>query len=96
MEKIELTKREKEIILELMNDSYDINKSTCDIKELKHLSFLGLGKGIESEFGSYFDFDLTDVARSYLFENPKLKNPSIWDDKKFWMGFVTDCCSLLS
>ena len=87
MNKIELTKKEKDILFRLYEDKYEICEE--DKYELHHLVSLGLGKGIESEFGGYFDFDLTDMARDYFFENPKLKNPSILDDKKFWIGLIS-------
>ena len=29
--------------------------------------------------------ELTDKGKAYMHVNPKLKNPSIWDDKKYWI-----------
>ena len=88
MNKIELTKKEKEIIFELAKENYIL--SDDDTNELKHLAYLGIGKGIESEFGGYFDYELTEKAKAYISENPKLKNPSILDDKKFWLELLTN------
>lgn len=89
-QKIELTQREKEIIVLLATDKYDIDNSSNDFKELEHLEFLGLGEGIKGEFDVYFDFELSSKAKAYLFENPKLKDPSIWDDKKFWIDVLSN------
>lgn len=88
MNKIGLTKKEKEIIFKLANDNY----SPCedDTKELQHLVYLGLGKGVEGEFGGFFYFELTENAKAYMFENPELKNPSLLDDKKFWFELLAN------
>ncbi len=86
--KIELTDKEKKIFFELANDNYELTPD--DFSELKHLEFLGLGKGIVGEFGGYFDYELTEKAKAYIFENPKLKTPSILDDKKFWIELLTN------
>ena len=92
-EKIELTEKEKKIFFELANDTYEIDSN--DFRELEHLEYLGLGTGIKGEFGVYFDYELTDKAKAYVFENPKLKNPSILDDKKFWIKLGSTIISWL-
>ena len=88
MNKIKLTDKEKLIITKLIEDNYLISED--DSKELEHLIYLGIGKGMQGEFGGYFDYELTDKAKAYLFENPKLKNPSIFDDTKFWLEFISN------
>ncbi len=93
MEKIKLTKREKEIVIALANKTYSIDDSVKDSNELEHLEFIGLGKGIICEFGGYLDYRLSPQAKAYLFENPKLKNPSILDDKKFWIDLIANLIS---
>lgn len=90
MEKVKLTSREKEIIIALANNTYSNDNSVKDSSELEHLEYIGLGKGITCEFGGYLDYRLTPKAKAYLFENPKLKDPSILDDKKFWIDFVAN------
>lgn len=92
-DKIELTEKEKKIFFELANDNYELNNN--DDSELKHLEFLGLGEGIKSEFGGYFNYELTEKAKAYVFENPKLKNPSILDDKKFWIELGVNILSTI-
>lgn len=87
-EKIELTEKEKKIFFNLANDIYEIDSN--DTSELEHLEYLGLGTGIKGEFGGYFDYELTDRAKAYVFENPKLKNPSILDDWKFWLELLSN------
>ena len=87
-DRIELTDREKKIILELANGKYD--PISDDSHELEHLEYIGLGSGIKCEFGGYLTYKLTMKAKAYLFENPKLKNPSILDDKKFWIELVSN------
>ena len=91
--KIELTDKEKKIFFNLANDTYEIDLN--DISELEHLEYLGLGTGIKGEFGGYFDYELTDKAKAYVFENPKLKNPSILDDNNFWIELGSTIISCL-
>lgn len=88
--KLELSKREKEIIRLIADDIYDVNNSSSDYSVLEHLEYLGVIKGIKGEFGAYFDVELTSKSRAYLLENPKLKDPSIWEDKKFWIGLLSN------
>ncbi len=90
-QKIELTKKEKEIFLELIDNSYRPDPN--DSSELEHLEYLGLGTGLKCEFGGYLTYELTNKAKAYVFENPKLKNPSIFDDKKFWVEIVSNLIS---
>lgn len=87
-EKLELTKKEKKIFFALANDVYEIDSN--DTSELEHLEYLGLGTGMKGEFGGYFDYELTEFAKAYVFENPKLKNPSILDDWKFWLELLSN------
>ena len=90
MEKIKLSDREKEIIIALANKNYLIDNSVKDSDELEHLEYLGFGKGITCDFGGYLDYRLTPKAKAYLHNNPKLKDPSIFDDKKFWIEIISN------
>lgn len=90
MDKVHLTKREKEIIVLLASKNYKLDNSSSDFAELEHLEYIGLGKGIKCEFGGYLDYRLTPTAKAYLFENPKLKDPSIFEDSKFWIELVAN------
>ena len=90
MERIKLSPREKEIIVALAKNTYILDTGSKDANELEHLEYLGLGKGLPCEFGGYITFKLTPKAKAYLFENPKLKDPSILEDKKFWIDFIAN------
>ncbi|MDE5783044.1 MAG: hypothetical protein K2H97_01800 [Prevotella sp.] len=81
MEKIKLTKRGREILLLIKENRYNLTKS--DYEELNLLTVEGLGQGTKAYGDSYINYRLTDKGRAYLLSNPQLKNPSIWDDKKY-------------
>lgn len=88
MEKIELTKRGRKILFLLKEKKYTpLNE---DSEELNLLAEEGLGNGTRRFDQTFVDFKLTDKGRAYLLSNPKLKGPSIWDDKKYWIttGFT--------
>lgn len=85
MEKICLSKKCKNILLELQHGKRRILYDKCDYYEIKYLISKDLIKGRTLKM-YHSDLALTDKGKLYLYENPKLKNPSIWDDKKYWIN----------
>ena len=82
MEKIKLPKRAKEILWLLNEEKYKPKEE--DMEVLNYLEVAGFGEVLTTADGLE-DFELNEFASAYLYWNPKLKNPSIWDDKKDWI-----------
>lgn len=82
MEKIYLKKEEKAIMFALRDEVYKENRS--DSYYANKLSEKGLISSVGFDGNLYTS--LTDDGEEYLKRNPKLKNPSIWDNKVFVIG----------
>lgn len=80
MEKIYLPQKAKEILLLLNNEKYKPNEE--DMEVLNFLEVAGFGEVLTTADGLE-DFELNEFASAYLYWNPKLQNPSLWDDKKY-------------
>lgn len=93
MEKIKLTNRGKEILLLLKENKYKVEES--DYSELELLTFEGLGQGTKGLSDSYITYQLTDKGKAYLLSNPKLNNPSIFDDKKYIVTTIISIIALI-
>lgn len=94
MEKIKLTPRSKEILFDLQSNRYSPNISDEDMNDI--ISLIEYGFIIANKFAGcnkYTNARLTRKGIAYLHNNPKLKNPSIWDDKKY---LITTLISLIS
>ena len=83
MEKIKLTKDCRRILQALYDSSYDINR----VPEEDRPSFRILKEAGLVSYVSTKDYDidvpsLTDTGHAYLAENPRLKNPGIFEDTK--------------
>ncbi|GEM_PF-1970348 len=81
MNKIKLTERAKKILYLLKDLKYEVTNE--DSEDLNLLEIEGLGYGQKLTNGSYITFSITDKGRAYISSNPELRNPSIWDDKKY-------------
>ena len=79
MEKIKLTKRAKEILKQREKNNYKYKIE--DRKDILLLAEEGLLKATKTT--TEIIIKLTDKGEAYLHINPKLNNPSIWDDKKY-------------
>lgn len=91
-ERIKLSTSCKEI-LNTLNSGKELtalSKRTADLILLKEL---GLIEGSQASDKSFIKAMLSDFGKAYIHWNPKLKNPSIWQDKKYW---ITTGISLLS
>lgn len=80
MNKIELTDNAKRIILGLTKNE-KLKYTDADEKDLILLEQEGLVDACWTNDGPYPS--ITDKGTAYVHMNPKLKNPSIWDDKKY-------------
>ena len=93
MERIKLNKNCKRILRAIKNDTYgDGNASDYD-----DINLLQMEELINALIG-FNDFSVAGLSpkgRAYLHSNPKLKNPSIWDDKKYWINTAISVLALI-
>jgi len=80
MEKIYLPQKAKEILWQLNEEKYVPKEE--DMEVLNFLEVAGFGEVLTTADGLE-DFEINEFASAYLYWNPKLKNPTIWDDKKY-------------
>lgn len=93
MEKITLNDNCKRLLKAIKDDGYQV-ASKSDIEDVMTLKALGLIDIIQTKDGIFID-GLTDEGRVYLHSNPDLKNPSIWDDKKYWINTAISVFALI-
>lgn len=93
MEKIYLTDNAKNILLSLKKDENFMPKESDDNdiilleqEELLHA---------ERTMDGLAYIELTDKGKAYMHVNPKLKNPSIWDDKKYIITTIIAVIALI-
>ena len=83
MEKIKLTNNAKRILL-ILNKNEEPVISDVDERDLYLLEQEELIV-LEGCKNGYPFPEITRKGLSYVQMNPKLSNPSIWDDKKYWI-----------
>ena len=93
MERIELSKRSKKILLALKANKYPASIPTEDANDITVLIEEGLIKATSLMNNQYCAASLNQKGKAYLHCNPRLKNPSIWEDKKYW---ITTSISVLA
>lgn len=93
MDKIKLTERAKEILRLLKDNKYKVRDA--DREDLNLLEIEGLGTGQRLTDHSFHTFKITDMGSAYLYSNPKLSNPSIWDDKKYIITTLISVVALI-
>lgn len=94
MKRIKLPERCKEILQAIKNSQYgDIPQSDTDY--LLRLEHEGLIDVVWCEFGYAIIANLSNKGIVYFQNNPKLKNPSIWDDKKYWINTAISVLALI-
>lgn len=94
MKKIYLSKSCKKILKAIKNNEYqEIPKE--DTNDLLCLEHNGLVKVIWCEFGYAVIANLSDKGILYMHVNPKLKNPSIFEDKRFWITTAISIAALI-
>lgn len=94
MEKIYLSKACKKILRAIRDEQYiDIPQS--DTEDLLLLEQKGLIDVVWCEFGYAVVVNLSSKGIAYLHVNPKLCNPSIFDDKKFWINTAISLLAII-
>lgn len=93
MEKIKLNDNCKRLLNEIKNGSYQV-ASDSDTDDVITLNVLGIIDITQTKDGIIID-GLTDEGRVYMHSNPDLKNPSIWDDKKYWINTAISVFALI-
>lgn len=92
MEKITLNDNCKKLLKEIKSGSYQ-NIIESDIEDLEFLKTMGLIDAVA--ITPEYVVRLTDKGKAYLHSNPDLKNPSIWDDKKYWINTAISILALI-
>ena len=91
--KIHLSKDEKLILLGLNSDKYSISENDKQwLLVLEQKKLIGTNKGANGRIRRAY---ITDFGKAYLSENPKLNNPSIWDDKKYIITTIISGAAIL-
>ena len=93
MEKIELNNNCKKLLNKIKSGSYQQGEK-ADLEDLNFLKTKGLIKAIATTSGIIVT-GLTAEGRAYLHSNPNLKNPSIWDDKKYLITTAISFAALI-
>ena len=95
MERIELSKKQRTILKAIARGKYPNVCSKEDIKDIIVLRELGLVHGTNVMTGDIVAVRLTDSGTAYMQQNPKLKNPSIWQDKKYIINTAISLIALI-
>jgi hypothetical protein len=94
MERIELSKPCKRILRAIKDKKYsDIPEN--DTEDLSLLEHMGLVDVKWCEFGYAIIANLSNKGVAYMKVNPKLKNPSIWEDKKYWITTIISFVAII-
>lgn len=95
MERIELSKKQRAIYNAIAREEYPNVCNKEDIEDIIVLREKGLVRGINVISGDIVAVRLTDQGRAYLHQNPKLKNPSVWQDKKYIINTAISLVALV-
>lgn len=96
MDRIQLSTREKEIIKLLKSSQFPAVVEKEDEMPVKKLIYEGLVSCKENEFGTLLVPNLTEKGELYLYDNPKLKDPCIFQDKGFVVSIIAIIISILA
>ena len=77
MERIKLSKREKQVLRTLSRQNFDA-LSEFDTAAIRSLASHGLVQGAFVEGGGVEDAKLTTMGKEYMRDNPRLRNPVNW------------------
>lgn len=94
MEKIKLSDNQKKILRLVKGCNYKIIPQS-DYEDLNVLEVRGFLKCIKNEAGGYVIVNFSDKGRAYITQNPKLKNPTVWDDKKYLINTTISLIAIL-
>ena len=95
MDKLELNDNCKAILSQLNSRKRRLLYDEDDYDAIRYLVAIGFINAKELLGKCHRDLSLTEQGRTYLYENPKLKNPSIWDDKKYWITTAISFAALI-
>lgn len=93
MERIELNKTCKKILQAIKNNDY--KKYENCYEDILVLIYHELVTGTEGIGRKFINLQLTKKGIAYITWNRKLKNPTIWQDKKFWIATAISIISVL-
>ena len=93
MERIALNDNQKRLLRAIQRGESNLEIAEWDIEDANVLIQENLIQVASDKAGGLFTPRLTDNGRAYIHQNPKLKNPSIWEDKKYW---ITTSISLVA
>lgn len=96
MDRIKLTNREKEILRLLKSGQYPEVVEKNDKMPVKKLIHDGLVSCKTNEFGSLLVPNLTERGELYLYDNPKLRNPCVFQDKGFVVSILAIIISIIA
>lgn len=96
MDRIQLQKREKEILGLLKAGRFPAVVEKKDEMPVKKLIYEGLVVCKENEYGTLLVPNLTEKGKLYLYDNPKLKDPSIFQDKGFVVSIIAIIISIIA
>lgn len=94
MDKTKLSKDEKRILLGLYAKTYpeQVPKDDCEMMNLLEVNRFVTTTKVNG--GILINPQLTALGKAYISANPKLKNPSIWDDKKYIINTLISVVAL--
>ena len=98
MDKIKLSINQKVILNSLRDGNYSASIPDKDIDDIFVLKELNLITAIEVSDKSRRMLicpELTDRGKAYIASNPTLKNPTIWDDKKYIINTIISVAALI-
>ena len=95
MERIVLTDNAKRLFRAIRQGEVHLEITEQDIEDANVLIQENLIVAVPDEAGGLYVPKLTDKGRAYIHQNPKLKNPSIWEDKKYWITTSISLAALI-
>lgn len=95
MERIELSKRQKALYKAIAREEYPNVCNKEDIEDIIVLREMGFVHGTNVMSGDIVAVRLSEQGRAYLHQNPKLKNPSVWQDKKYIINTAISLVALV-
>lgn len=94
MDRIQLSKQEKEILRLLNKGRFPAVVEKKDEMPIKKLIYDGLVSCKENEFGTLLVPNLTEKGELYIYDNPKLRNPNAFQDKDFVLSLTAIVISI--
>lgn len=95
MNKITLNKNCKRILLDLNNNKYPVVALEKDKNDIDILVYEGLVETMSLINNKQGFPVLTTKGSAYIFRNPKLKNPSIFDDTKYLITTLLSIAAII-